>query len=756
MEQGNGIMKQQAIGSYPIKANTDATNYGIKNHFTYGQEEIKYINLGLTEREQPDMAIIKDINNVKLTINGYENVYYYGQRTQNVNEYGDGFNIGVKFGDKYKNMSYKRAIYQADYEYENPKDKSKELEVYITYQIKMRNKSTNLTTQINSLADYYDERYTLMGAGTSVNKKGNIEGNITCEEIDYGKQGYKKAIVQTNTILRKDVPNEDEKSVFIQFKLSREAVKDILNGKDTLLSNVAEINSYSIFEGNKIYAGIDQNSNPGSCEPWNSTTFEDDTDRAPALILEVANARQMTGKVFLDETAEELKIGQIRKGSGAYENGEKGIEGVEVIFTEKTGSGKIYKGKTDQNGDFFLDEFIPGDYILTYIWGDQTYKVQNYKATIYYDKARYDKSIENKFWYKEKVETRLSDAIDDYQKRLEIDEELKHITNKTTTTKDEMSSNTPIMGIGIEYESTETASTGKKYTYQIKNVDFGIVERARQRMAFEKRIKTLKLTLANGQVMSDVIIKEDANGNRTIEGSRNGITYMPPRIGTIPKNGFIRQELDNELIQGSILEVEYEIKATNESELDYLSENYYHHGIEEGKLVTIAPSGIIDYLDKEWSFDQTKNPQWNVKAVSEVKNLLDETVYNSRKTNIEEKNILFTDHLKQYYLEPTFSAETILKVSKILTTTDSIVLDNEAELVEITKTGGSELQDAIPGNYVPGTGKTEIDDSTAETIIVTPATGENRNYAVYLWGTIIFLTGLAIGIVWIKKKSIKP
>ena len=37
-------------GQYPITANTDETAYRIKEHYTYGQEEIKYINLGLYER----------------------------------------------------------------------------------------------------------------------------------------------------------------------------------------------------------------------------------------------------------------------------------------------------------------------------------------------------------------------------------------------------------------------------------------------------------------------------------------------------------------------------------------------------------------------------------------------------------------------------------------------------------------------------------------------------------------------------------
>ena len=61
-------------GQYTITANTDVPNYKIRNHFTYGQEEVKYINLGLYQREQPDIGLTKDIENVRVTVNGYEHL----------------------------------------------------------------------------------------------------------------------------------------------------------------------------------------------------------------------------------------------------------------------------------------------------------------------------------------------------------------------------------------------------------------------------------------------------------------------------------------------------------------------------------------------------------------------------------------------------------------------------------------------------------------------------------------------------------
>ncbi len=726
-------------GQYTITSNTDVPNYRIRNHFTYGQEEIPYINLGLHEREQPDLAVTKDLENVRLTINGYEHTYNYSQRFSNIGEYGDGFNVGVKFGNKYSNVSYTRPIYKSDYDFINENDKSRELKTYVTYQIRMSNKSA-LTSQVNSLVDYYDSRYEIVNVGTSVDEKGNVVGNIDYTTTSYNND-YKKAIINNNTKLE----GNHIDSIYVQFALNREAVLNVLNNKENL-DNVVEINSYTTFNGNKIYAGVDRNSNPGNSIPGDTRTYEDDTDASPALKLEVADAREMTGTVFVDETNQEMKVGEIRQGNGVYDPNEKVIEGVDVTLAENTGSGKVYTTKTDENGNFFISGYIPGDYTVTFTWGDQTYTVQNYKGTIY-DKNR---DQNNKKWYKDQVENRLNDAMDNYVTRQEIDKELAKITNTTQTTKTKMDSSTPTMGIGVEYETTYTSSLGDKYTYRISNIDFGIVERARQDIGIQKRIKRFKVTLTNGQIVADATIDE----NGVLTGKIDNITYMKPDPNTNPSNGFIRLELDSEMMQGSTVEVEYGIKVTNKSELDYLSENYYKYGIIEGHEITIEPSGIIDYLDNSWSVDTDKNPLWQVKTEEEAKQLVSSIVFEHPESTVENKTILYTEGLKGQYLKPAQSAELDLNVSKILTSTDETSYDNEVEIAELNRTGGSKLP-SIPGNYVPGTGangNVESDDSMAETAIITSATGENRNYILPVILGITACAILGVGVVLIKRK----
>ena len=244
------------------------------------------------------------------------------------------------------------------------------------------------------------------------------------------------------------------------------------------------------------------------------------------------------------------------------------------------------------------------------------------------------------------------------------------------------------------------------------------------------------------------------NEKGNITGERNHVTYMGPSSTTTPKNGLVKLELDNELIQGATVEVEYEIKVTNNSELDYVSEDFYKYGIKSGNEVTITPTSIIDYLDKNWGFEAEKNKEWTVKSLDEIKNIVAKEVYENEDSTIADKTILYTESLKGQKLKPTESATVNLNVSKVLSNSDEISLDNESEITELTKDGGSKLI-STPGNYIPGQEETkESDESIAETVIVTPSTGANLEFIVPIMIGVIALVILGAGVVIIKKKTL--
>ena len=360
----------------------------------------------------------------------------------------------------------------------------------------------------------------------------------------------------------------------------------------------------------------------------------------------------------------------------------------------------------------------------------------------------------NKEWYKTDVGTRWTDAVDNYSEpqtapkgsRQQIDDEMKTITNSTEVTIHKMDSTTPTMGIGVEYDTTYTASYGDRYVYRIENVDFGIVERARQELRLNKRVKTMKVTLANGTTLVDLEITEDGK----LEGQTSSVTYLPPSDTSIPKNGMVRLEMDNELLEGSTLQIGYEIRVDNNSELEYMSENYYKYGMIEGDVVTITPSAIVDYLDTDWMFDATSNPDWEVIQKDDSRIELAEAVKTSE--TIDNRTILYTEALAGYDLQPTQNAIVMLNVSKLLNASQDIELENETEIVKVDKPGGGSLT-FIPGNYVPGTGpQVEPDDDMAEIVIITPNTGENLNYIIPITVTITAFVIIGVGIVFIRKK----
>ena len=792
------------IGKYPITASTSETGYSLLADYQVGDEEIPYINLGLYEREQPDLSIGKDIENVSLSINGATHLYKYAQRRFHQTGYtGSGFNVGVKWSSEYVAQSYSRAIYEADVEYVNSNDRSKELKVNIVYKIDIKNEASGIITRVNSISEYFDSRYTLKKVGTSVDGQGNVAGNIQYGQAQNYNNEYRKIVINPNISLNP----QQSTQIYLQFELNREAVVSILNAKATL-DNIVEIDSYSSFKDGKIYAGVDKDSNPGNIiiQGKEITKHDfDDTDVSPALILELAEKRTLSGKVFLDSTSNELRTGQIRQGDGQYKDGEAGIPDVEVTFKENVSrNGMTYKTKTVSEsgyyefdytyldpsgtefrynrsnhqlpagttviveprkvsskteksmqlgeGDFCINEYIPGNYTLTYTWGSKEYPVQDYKGTIY-QKSR----NQGEYWYKDNVNIRYTDAIDNYDTRKAIDEHFKEIDYNSIRGDDyyergidiTMVSTTPKMKIEVEYDS-KTSSFGDKLTYAIRNVDFGIVERARQELSFDKRVSKLKLSLANGRTIANITI--DKQGN--VEGSKSGLIYMPPSNTKEPRQGMIRIEMDSELMSGAIIEVTYELTLSNVSELDYVCEEYYKYGThaQESELVKISASPLVDYLDKDWGFQANKNEgEWESIPKDYDDIIISDDVKKS--DTIENREILYTEGFDEPMAPNTYKSKT-LNVSKILTSSQDIELDNEVEINKMKKNGGRDIViDIIPGNYVPGSGpKVERDDGMAETIVITPNTGANLNFVLPIMMIISAFVIVGVGVIFIKKK----
>ncbi len=739
-----------------VYARTNEAGFNIYNSFTPGTEEIRYVNLGLFKKAQADYSLMQDLYNVRVSVNGFSHIYRYGsvRYTNNGNDVNadSSWNVGVKF--QKNNGTYKRAIYTADAEYEAPNHKDNELKVYVTYKIAVNNESTYLG-RINSIVDYADKNFDMIAAGTAIDDKDNITGNLQYGNKQEYNDKYSKYVIDINTEL---TPGQ-AKFVYVQFQLNREAVLKIVNNQE-VLNNVAEINSYTTFKDNNTQtpvAVVDKDSVPANITVGKIDTYEDDTDAATSLKLELKNARSIVGTVFVDNAT--VNKDNERLGNGIYDNGEATVAGVKVRLDEIGKDDSSYDGEriskevtTDENGNFKIEGYIPGNYNLTYTWGNKTYKVQYYKGTIY-DESR---DQNDKEWYKKDVNTRKTDALDNIDTRKTIDAEMRKITRnnaedeinkayegtsdviKTTS----MDSKTPAMSFSVEYETTITDGNDDKVEFIVKNVDFGIVERAKQLMDISKRVSAFKITLANGQVLMDAEVTEDGK----LKGSHSNLSYMgPTNTNGINVNGILRAELDSELIEGATVEVTYAIKVTNVSEKDYDSPNYYLYGNKKGaQLIKNSVTGVIDYLDGKIVF--VPDDTWEKKE-----NTFIEEVNASEKGNTD-----YLNSIKTYYtsklqkdLAPGESNEVTLKASKLLTSSEDNTFDNKTEIVDVTRKDGDFT--GTPVKVTWNNGKFFFDTDNAEKTVIIPSTGENRNYVLPTVIGIIAVAIVGVGVFFIKK-----
>lgn len=789
-------------------------------------EEITNVNLGLRQREMPDLAISTDINKVEININGYKHTYSGNKRLsdENRNTYTQEeggknaiFNATVKAGSKYKEASYTRELYEADCNYTGKVDNP--FEVYVTYEIKIRNESTNLVSTVNSLVNYYDKNYL----------EPDNNSNTESYNDNYNKLNLNNLNIQ--------IKNQEEKSILIKFKLIK--FKGItydaeLDTNVAMLNNYTEITSYSTTENNQAYAGIDKDSNPGNLTSNEETLVnEDDNDMAPSFKIAFDKARQLEGTVFLENLIDGKKggPGNERQGNGIYDEGEKTIAGVKVglyktsdfdtagklIVDDNTGnipepSGKTYytsnvsdedktitinnkkyyynkNGVTAGDGKFIVTDFIPGNYKLVYFWGNGEYSVENYKGTIWTEDNRKEKYIdeeykeENKEWYRNQTKDkngkikRFSDAKDNWKIREENKRIMQSSTNELRFRID--------LNDDINSDVITSDVIENNIKFIVPNIDFGIVERAKQSLAVEKHVENMNVTLANGQTVIDAKLE---NGN--LVGNPKGVNYLPG----INSKSQILISLDSELIQGSKADITYRITLKNNSEKDYTTDDYYYYGItKDDSLIDLQPEGVYDYLDNTMVFNPDSNNlddngTWEILSLQDYSNndVTDETIiekYLHEKSIVQEETDeiitgyesfkdIYKDALKDWSMDTIKTARqkrlsnktilhnselespievgkdnsVILKVSKVLSNQDEIDLNNDTEIVKIKDDNNNKTRI----NPV-----IELLYDKAENIVISTNPGRTDYTIETVQIILVCLIIVAVEIILVKKKIIR-
>ena len=440
--------------NYEVLASTQESGFDLKYAWeaqfqNSGSEILTGINLGIEKRAQADLALSSDLNTVDISINTgsgvYMNTYTYAKRK--IEEDTNDFGIETKFGNStgsYSNRNlnlYTRRIYESDLAY-NEKNPGL-MEIYVTYKIRVKNQSTKLISRVNEIANYYDNRYTIVESWRGDNKEDIVEWNNESKYNPIKEMDKQYNVGYTNSLAEIEIAPSGYIDIYIKFKLDNEKGVRALIKNQTTLNNVAEITSFSTVESGKPYAAIDEDSNPGSAEikligdtrptettlhgrtyyiennKLDTTTYEDDTDMAPSLVLGIEDAnptRGLSGTVFEDEDAkhnnDDTHPGEERIGDGILRTDDKNrIEKAKVELLDKDGNvAKLHKlsiengivstkeenaiTETNNKGEYELTGVIPGRYLIRYTYGKDTWivdesgnrieeiNVRDYKSTI--------------------------------------------------------------------------------------------------------------------------------------------------------------------------------------------------------------------------------------------------------------------------------------------------------------------------------------------------------------------------------------
>ncbi|MBR3163082.1 MAG: RICIN domain-containing protein [Clostridia bacterium] len=746
-----------------------------------GSVELINVNLGIKERAMPEISILEEVYSAGVKIgNEVPHPYKYDQKPT---EDDNSFNVAVKFGDNNWPGEYTRAIYPSDIKESatlGRTDENKKLKVYVTYKTVISNRSNTGTVSmsVNELVNYHDNRYQIVESWIDDGNNTAINWN---EAGKYGQRYNNNGLVgvYTQSLGERKLQPEEKITLYTTYEVNDEAVLGLLNQNATL-DSTTEINAYSSYyiaadEGcaeNDRYAAVDNASAPGNATPNNKDTFEADTDSAPSLILEAKGVRTIEGTVFEDETT--VENGE-RKGDGIYDvSKENKVIGVTVeLIDANTGNvATVYppegdikardgieakKTTTDDNGHYTFSGVEPGTYYIKYTYKNGDTKlvdinnneledkvtVQDYKSTIITSdtiRKAFDNNERNNEsnlgWYKEN-ETRYSKARDNYNTRQAIDE------GKAI---DSLDATTPSFKLGIEYETTYTDGL-TNYTYTVANIDFGIAKRPKQSIELKKPVKHIKVTLPDEQILIDSDINVD----------------NVPKYVTIT-NGRIYITIDNELIYGSKIEIDYDVTVKNNSEIDYDDPGYYYYGDKpannQTKPAVFKNITIADYVDKNVLYAE-KDKTWNV--ITNKQGLED----------IGLETDVADGLLKNFSTIATTNIENLaigkdatksISVERILSSADDLEFYNNVEVVKVEKEGGSQRLSETPANYAGrlldgkkanstkfNADPEEPDEAKADAVSIIPPTGDTSHIIIYTIIGMISLVILGSGIFGVKR-----
>lgn len=318
----------------------------------------------------------------------------------------------------------------------------------------------------------------------------------------------------------------------------------------------------------------------------------------------------------------------------------------------------------------------------------------------------------------------------------------------------------PVMKIEFEYRGELEFQTQNNEISNLKTdcteMNFGIMERPHVDIKLSKEIKNVKLTLQNGTTIM--------NGNPLNKNVAEELIGIDKTLARI--------EIGTEKLYGAELLITYKLTATNESEVDYATSNYYKYGdIGDATPATTTVTKIIDYLSYSKT-TYTTEPESKVHSTLKEGEIVgfdnskcDQTTYLSPET-IENNNKFSKEYIitkVDAELTPknakitgkNSSVDYEFNVSRLMgsVTSEDVGLESYSEIIGLKNLGFLKQYVSNSGNYKAGDtkatleGGTSEDDNASSVLTITPPTGKNKssiNYVFIIGGLVIIVSGIVL------------
>ena len=352
----------------------DYTLNGIRQTYRAVYEHCLHINLGLVRRDDADIEVTKDLYSAKVVVDEKEIDYRFNQLADIINDANNKGYDRVEHIDS-ANVSYELGLYSTDYYYKaelyksnaelydnivtyyknlnNRTPENSEMEVYLTYKIRLYNSSSEkYVVGINSLDDYVEsslgtpistsvtsvidgvEKEVAKPSYLTSTEEGEKEQDVTWSLVESNIRGSDGATYNKLQTDLKDVrlTSGQTKYIYVTFAVQKdtyEGVKDVIGLGEK--SNIVEVANYSTYYQDGTIAGkLDKDSAPSNINVRNHNDekhwYEDDSDSAPVLnITLLQENRNISGIAWEDGKTEE----------GIRDNDEARIGGLTTELVEK-------------------------------------------------------------------------------------------------------------------------------------------------------------------------------------------------------------------------------------------------------------------------------------------------------------------------------------------------------------------------------------------------------------------------------------